>query len=81
MDEIEIDLLELAKKLRQHLFSILRLDVIFEALSYAASVFVVTPKYEATTMIVSNSKDGNASKRITDILEGKEYNPWDQNID
>ncbi|WP_276876418.1 YveK family protein [Anaerococcus hydrogenalis] len=64
MDEREIDLLELAKKLRQHLFSILRLDVIFEALSYAASVFVVTPKYEATTtMIVSNSKNEDPNQK------------------
>lgn len=58
MDEREIDLLELAKKLKKHLFSILCLAVIFAALSYAASVFVITPKYEATTtMIVSNSKN------------------------
>lgn len=58
MDEREIDLLELAKKLKKHLFSILCLAVIFAALSYAASVFIITPKYEATTtMIVSNSKN------------------------
>ena len=64
MDEREIDLLELAKKLRQHLFSILCLAVIFAALSYAASVFVITPKYEATTtMIVSNSKNEDPNQK------------------
>lgn len=64
MDEREIDLLELAKKLRQHLFSIFCLAVIFAALFYAASVFVITPKYEATTtMIVSNSKNEDPNQK------------------
>ncbi|MDU1315750.1 Wzz/FepE/Etk N-terminal domain-containing protein [Anaerococcus hydrogenalis] len=65
MDEREIDLLELVKKLRQHLFSILCLGVIFAALSYAASVFIITPKYEATTtMIVSNSKNEDPNQDV-----------------
>lgn len=58
MDQENIDLLELANKLKKHLFSIVCLAIIFAALSYAASVFIITPKYEAvTTMIVSNSKN------------------------
>ncbi len=78
MDQENIDLLELVKKLKKHIFSIVCLAIIFAALSYAASVFIVTPKYEAvTTMIVSNSKDRNASKSIADILEGEKYEPWD----
>lgn len=76
MDDREIDLLELVKNLRWHIFSILCLIVIFAALSCAASVFVITPKYKSTTMIVSNSKGGNASKRIADMLEDREYEPW-----
>ena len=65
MDEREIDLLELVKKLRQHLFPILCLGVIFAALSYAASVFIITPKYEATTtMIVSNSKNEDPNQDV-----------------
>ena len=65
MDEREIDLLELVKKLRQHLFSILCLGVIFAALSSAASVFIITPKYEATTtMIVSNSKNEDPNQDV-----------------
>lgn len=58
MDQENIDLLELVRKLNKHLFSIVCLAIIFAALSYAASVFIITPKYEAvTTMIVSNSKN------------------------
>lgn len=63
MDQENIDLLELVKKLKKHLFSIVCLAIIFAALSYAASVFIVTPKYEAvTTMIVSNSKNEQNQK-------------------
>lgn len=63
MVEREIDLLELANKLKKHLFSIVCLAIIFAALSYAASVFIITPKYEAvTTMIVSNSKNEQNQK-------------------
>ncbi|MDU5913008.1 MAG: Wzz/FepE/Etk N-terminal domain-containing protein [Anaerococcus vaginalis] len=58
MDQENINLLELVRKLNKHLFSIVCLAIIFAALSYAASVFIITPKYEAvTTMIVSNSKN------------------------
>lgn len=63
MDQENIDLLELANKLKKHIFSIVCLAIIFAALSYAASVFIITPKYEAvTTMIVSNSKNEQNQK-------------------
>lgn len=58
MDQENINLLELVRKLNKHMFSIVCFAIIFAALSYAASVFIITPKYEAiTTMIVSNSKN------------------------
>lgn len=63
MDQENINLLELVRKLNKHLFSIVCLAIIFAALSYAASVFIITPKYEAvTTMIVSNSKNEQNQK-------------------
>ncbi|WP_308768300.1 Wzz/FepE/Etk N-terminal domain-containing protein [uncultured Anaerococcus sp.] len=63
MDQENIDLLELFRKLKKHLFSIVCLAIIFAALSYAASVFIITPKYAATTtMIVSNSKNEQNQK-------------------
>lgn len=66
MEEREIDLLQLAKKLKQHIFSILCLALIFGAISYTISVFFIMPNYEATTtMIVGNSKkDGNSEDEV-----------------
>ena len=57
MNEQEIDLIELFKKIIKHLPMIILLSVIVGAASFAASKFLITPKYDSNaTMIVSSSK-------------------------
>ena len=57
MNEQEIDLIELFKKMVKHLPLIILLSVIVGAASFAASKFLITPKYDSNaTMIVSSSK-------------------------
>ena len=56
MNEQEIDLIELLKKIVKHFPMILLLSVIVGAASFAASKFLMTPKYDSNaTMIVSSS--------------------------
>ena len=56
MNEQEIDLIELFKKIIKHLPLIILLSVIVGAASFAVSKFLITPKYDSNaTMIVSNS--------------------------
>lgn len=56
MNEQEIDLIELFKKIIKHLPLIILLSVIVGAASFVASKFLITPKYDSNaTMIVSNS--------------------------
>lgn len=63
MNEQEIDLIELSKKIAKHLPMIIIFSIILGAASFLLSKFVITPKYDSnTTMIVSNSnqnKDPN----------------------
>src|SRR5574344_967783 len=60
MNEQEIDLIELFKKIIRHLPLIILLSVIVGAASFAASKFLITPKYDSNaTMIVSNSNQNN----------------------
>lgn len=60
MNEQEIDLIELFKKLVKHLPMIILLSVIVGAASFATSKFLITPKYDSNaTMIVSNSNQNN----------------------
>ena len=60
MNEQEIDLIELFKKLVKHLPMIILLSVIVGAASFAISKFLITPKYDSNaTMIVSNSNQNN----------------------
>jgi len=57
MNEQEIDLIELFKKIIKHLPLIILLSVIVGVASFAASKFLITPKYDSNaTMIVSSSK-------------------------
>ena len=56
MNEQEIDLIELFKKIVKHLPLIILLSVIVGAASFAVSKFLITPKYDSNaTMIVSSS--------------------------
>ena len=60
MNEQEIDLIELFKKMIKHLPLLILLSVIVGASSFAASKFLITPKYEANaSMLISNSKINN----------------------
>lgn len=63
MNEQEIDLIELSKKIAKHLPMIIIFSIIIGAASFLLSKFFITPKYDSnTTMIVSNSnqnKDPN----------------------
>lgn len=58
MNEKEIDLIDLIKKISKHISLIISLTLIFGALSFAYSRFIATPIYESnTTMIISNSSN------------------------
>ncbi len=60
MDEQEIDLVELSKKLSKHLPLIILFSIIVGVISFALSKYVVTPKYDSNaTMIVSSSTQNN----------------------
>lgn len=60
MNEQEIDLIELSKKIVKHLPMIIIFSIIVGAASFLLSKFVITPKYDSnTTMIVSNSNQNN----------------------
>lgn len=60
MNEQEIDLIELSKKIVKHLPMIIIFSIIIGAASFLLSKFVITPKYDSnTTMIVSNSNQNN----------------------
>lgn len=60
MNEQEIDLIELSKKIAKHLPMIIIFSIIVGAASFLLSKFVITPKYDSnTTMIVSNSNQNN----------------------
>lgn len=60
MNEQEIDLIELSKKIVKHLPMIIICSIILGAASFLLSKFVITPKYDSnTTMIVSNSNQNN----------------------
>lgn len=67
MGEREIDLVELAKKLKKHIFSVLCLAIIFATLSYAASIFIIKPKYEAVTTMIINNTDGEMDKQYENV--------------
>ena len=57
-EEKEIDILELLKKLKNHIVLILISTVLLGAIVFGASKFLITPKYEAnTSMIVGNSQE------------------------
>ena len=60
MNEQEIDLIELAKKLIKHLPLMILLAILVGGGSFALSKFVITPKYYSNaTMIVSSSKQNS----------------------
>lgn len=60
MNEQEIDLIELSKKIVKHLPMIIIFSIILGAASFLLSKFVITPKYDSnTTMIVSNSNQNS----------------------
>ena len=60
MNEQEIDLIELAKKLIKHLPLMILLAILVGGSSFALSKFVITPKYDSNaTMIVGNSNQNN----------------------
>lgn len=60
MNEQEIDLIELSKKIGKHLPMIIIFSIIVGAASFLLSKFVITPKYDSnTTMIVSNSNQNS----------------------
>ena len=60
MNEQEIDLIELFKKMVKHLPLIILLSVIVGTSSFVASKFLITPKYDSNaTMIVGNSNQNN----------------------
>lgn len=60
MNEQEIDLIELSKKLVKHLPMIFLFAIVIGALSFVLSSFIITPKYDSNaTMIVSNSTQNN----------------------
>lgn len=60
MNEQEIDLIELSKKIVKHLPMIIIFSIIVGAASFLLSKFVITPKYDSnTTMIVSNSNQNS----------------------
>lgn len=60
MNEQEIDLIELSKKLVKHLPMIFLFAIVVGALSFVLSSFIITPKYDSNaTMIVSNSTQNN----------------------
>ena len=60
MNEQEIDLIELSKKIGKHLPMIIIFSIIVGAASFLLSKFIITPKYDSnTTMIVSNSNQNN----------------------
>lgn len=71
MNEQEIDLIELFKKIIKHLPMIILLSVIVGTSSFAASKFLITPKYSSNaTMIVGNSKqntDPNNSQATVEL--------------
>lgn len=70
MIEQEIDLLELAKKLKKYIFAIVAFAILVATLVYAGSKFVLTPKYTSnTTMIVGNTNKNN------------QENPQQNNVD
>ncbi len=58
MNEQEIDIIELFKKIVKHFLLIIFLLIIVAIASFAVSNFLITQKYEAnTSMIVSSSKE------------------------
>ena len=60
MNEQEIDLIELAKKITKHLAMVIFLTIIVGGLGFAYSSFLATPTYEANaTMIVSSSSQND----------------------
>lgn len=58
MYEREIDVIELIKKLKNHIMFIILVTIIGGCLGFGISKFLITPNYNATTsMIVGNSND------------------------
>ncbi len=70
MEEREIDLVELSKKLVKYIPLIIILSIIVGGLSFAISKFVIAPKYDSNaTMIVSNSSQNNDPNNVPTNVE------------
>ena len=75
MNEQEIDLIELLKKIVKHLPMIIFLSVIVGAAGFAASKFLMIPKYDSNaTMIVSSSNQNTDSNNIQASVELSQIN-------
>lgn len=68
MNEKEIDLIDLVKKLAKHMSLIISLTLIFGALIFAYSRFIATPIYESNaTMIISSSNQKSDKEDLANI--------------
>lgn len=72
MNEQEIDLIDLSKKLVKHLPMIFIFAIVIGAMSFVLSKFVITPKYDSNaTMIVSNSNQNNDQNPQANVEYGQ----------
>lgn len=55
--EQTIDLEDILKVIRKHLFSIIALPLLFGILALVISMYLITPKYESTTQLLVNQKE------------------------
>jgi capsular polysaccharide biosynthesis protein len=63
-DEVTIDLMELATQLWRHLPILLLTAILGAALGFSVSKFVLTPEYEATALMIVNTRQ-DASANVT----------------
>ena len=61
---VEIDLLQVASTLWQHIISILLTGIIFGALLFGYARFFVTPKYEANALFYVNNSTFSLSSAV-----------------
>ena len=66
--ELEIDLLELFHALMRHIVAIMVTTVLFAAVGFGYSAFLITPQYEASVNMIVNTRSEGATNVTNDNI-------------
>ena len=68
-----IDLLEVLNAVRQHLLAVILTTVILAAAGFGVSKFLITPQYEASALMIVNTRQDTTSNVTSDQINSSTY--------